>query len=67
MQPPRLAAEATARLLPWRCRRWWGGETCSKKTDVSSSPPSLFSVRNPARKYMHSLRIGGARRQRHKV
>lgn len=44
-----------------------GRDLLQKKTDVSSSPPSLFSVRNPARKYMHSLRIGGARRQRHKV
>nr|XP_025724569.1 uncharacterized protein LOC112821539 [Callorhinus ursinus] len=45
-----------------------GGERLAPNTDVPQlSPPSLFSVRNPAGKYMHSLRIARARAQRYKV
>ncbi|XP_027479659.1 translation initiation factor IF-2-like [Zalophus californianus] len=45
-----------------------GGERLAPNTDVPQlSPPSLFSVRNPAGKYMHSLRIARAKAQRYKV
>ncbi|CAO2604451.1 hypothetical protein LEMLEM_LOCUS12087, partial [Lemmus lemmus] len=50
--PPVLVPAPSRRPLPLR---------------DSKLPGDYVSERNPARKYMHSLRIAGARAQRHKV